>query len=753
MRTGKPSKLAAVVITTALLISAPGPQVFIVAADFHHNNPGRFRKAQGASSNRSLNASKQNLDNLFDGARFRADIAAVRPWGDGKASGDPERSRERNERRFQELMHLREVMSTGRLENGRFDLSPFAFRSKDGENFLAQDAGLEGFLFTKKDLESRFGAEAFLHHIDDYFNYLDQILLPLAWTEPFRQRLQALRESGDTAAEKNAKLNDAIEAYVEALRREITKRDAARWARGARIYEIFPRAYNLRGRREPGPGNQASAPAEGEPTSFAELRAPAGESETPSVPASFAELRAPAGESETPSVPAFFADFGVEDLLKIKEMGFDTVWTMGIFPIGLRNRLGTAGGSPYSVQDYTALHEDLGTEEDFRQFVQRAHGAGLKVIIDFVPNHSSMDSRLLKEHPEYYVHREADPQYPNHPPKGYFNYDAESPAGKRRLWVHHGGYNSYGSLATWDDTAQLDYSKPETRNAMARSAASWVERFDVDGFRVDMAYQIVNSEFSRNWGTAVPKEEFLLQLAREIKSIKPSAALIAEAYANFQELSASGFDLIYSKSDESRPEGQTGWYDALLSQNPRQIRHAIRRASYLTQQKGGADGLRFVGNHDERSPQRAFASRLAAAALVTMLLPGAFLFYGSQEIGFDRAAPHEEKSLPFSVPVKVDWKGGDPAVREVFSFVFSEVRRLRKILGKAVAFPLEPQNDEAWVGCVLTPLRRNSAAVAVVANLTSGETNASVDRPEIGIRFHGRLKPGEFKILYSQSAV
>ena len=750
MRTGKPSKLAAVVITTALLISAPGPQVFVVAADFHHNNSGRFRKAQDASSNRSLNAAQQNLDNLFDGARFRANVAAVRLWGDGKAPGEPERPRERNERRFQELMHLREVMSTGRLENGRFDLSPFSFRSKDGEYFLAQDTGLEGFLFTKKDLESRFGAEAFLHHIDDYFNYLDQILLPLAWTEPFRQRLQALRESGDAPAEKNAKLNEAIEAYVEALRREIINRDAARWARGARIYEIFPRAYNLRGRREAGPGAlDAPAPAENEPTSFA---APGAVPWDPEAPEARRERRTPAGESETPSVPAFFADFGVEDLLKIKEMGFDTVWTMGIFPIGLRNRLGTAGGSPYSVQDYTGLHEDLGTEEDFRQFVQRAHGAGLKVIIDFVPNHSSMDSRLLKEHPEYYIHREADPQNPNQPPKGYFNYDAQSPAGKRRLWVHHGGYNSYGNLATWDDTAQLDYSKPETRNAMARSAASWVERFDVDGFRVDMAYQLVNSEFSRNWGLAVPQEEFLRQLAREIKSIKPSAALIAEAYANFQELSASGFDLIYSKSDESRPEGQTGWYDALLSQNPWQIRHAIRRASYLTQQKGGADGLRFVGNHDERSPQRAFASRLAAAALITMLLPGAFLFYGSQEIGFDRAAPQEEKSLPFSVPVKVDWKGGDPAVRAVFNSVFSEVRRLRKILGKAVASPLEPQNDEAWVGCVLNPLRRKSVAVAVIANLTSGETDASVDRPELGIRFHGRLKPGEFKILYSQSA-
>ena len=84
---------------------------------------------------------------------------------------------------------------------------------------------------------------------------------------------------------------------------------------------------------------------------------------------------------------AFFPDFQAQDLRDIKSEGFDTLWVMGIFPIGKRNAFGTAGGSPYSVLDHEGVHPDLGTFEDFRAFVGRAHAAGLKVIIDFIPNH------------------------------------------------------------------------------------------------------------------------------------------------------------------------------------------------------------------------------------------------------------------------------------------------------------------------------------------------------------------------------
>ena len=88
-----------------------------------------------------------------------------------------------------------------------------------------------------------------------------------------------------------------------------------------------------------------------------------------------------------------------EQLPRLAEMGVDIVWLMPIHPIGEEKRKGSMG-SPYSVLDYRAVNPDLGTEEEFRAFVERAHELGLKVILDWVANHSACDRPLLAEHPE-----------------------------------------------------------------------------------------------------------------------------------------------------------------------------------------------------------------------------------------------------------------------------------------------------------------------------------------------------------------
>lgn len=90
-----------------------------------------------------------------------------------------------------------------------------------------------------------------------------------------------------------------------------------------------------------------------------------------------------------------------EDLERIKSLGVDFVWLMPIYPIGEEGRKGSLG-SPYAIRDYRAINPELGTLEDFKEFVEKAHKLGLKVMIDIVYNHTSRDSKLLEEHRSAY---------------------------------------------------------------------------------------------------------------------------------------------------------------------------------------------------------------------------------------------------------------------------------------------------------------------------------------------------------------
>ena len=92
----------------------------------------------------------------------------------------------------------------------------------------------------------------------------------------------------------------------------------------------------------------------------------------------------------------------IKGLSHIKSLGADIVWLMPINPIGEKHRKGELG-SPYAVKDYLAVNPEFGTEDDFKALVEEAHRLSLKVIIDWVPNHSAWDNHLVTEHPEWYA--------------------------------------------------------------------------------------------------------------------------------------------------------------------------------------------------------------------------------------------------------------------------------------------------------------------------------------------------------------
>lgn len=608
---------------------------------------------------------------------------------------------------YERLRQAKSLLSFGTRQMDGTWITPFVFHPAGAVSYTAPSAGLEGFVFSEARLSSVHGVKALRRHVDDYANYLEALLQPIPWANGSLDTVREIRSQKIADSVKYERLTAFARQLNEELRRQVSSQDRSRWIRQARIYEIFPRAYNLPGKRE--------------------------------------ALGRPPGRGG-----AFFADFGPLDLLDIKAQGFDTLWMMGIFPIGKRNAFGTAGGSPYSVMDHEGIHPELGTPEDFAAFVERAHRARLKVIIDFIPNHTSMDSKLLLSRTEYFLNRLPDSSREESPDRGFFTL-RDSTSG-RIIWIRHGGYDSYGRLEFWEDTAQVDYSKEAPRREMIRIVRSWVDRFGVDGFRVDMAYQVLNAKFARNWGLVMPQREFLEELITTVKAAYPATAFIAEAYDSWDELSWCGFDLIYGKNDMARSGGHQGWYDALASRSAPWIREALRRAEFLQWQQGGSERMDFIGNHDEAAPLRAFGPWTKAASFLTLLMPSSLLFYGSQEIGFDRPVPQEPKSIPFSVPVSVDWKNADPETARFYQETFLKARRLRERIPSARLAALPAQGFAEWVGYALIREGSSRAGAIVLANPSSNSVDVVVREAALGLDWKGSLPGYGFALIESSAA-
>jgi alpha-amylase len=150
----------------------------------------------------------------------------------------------------------------------------------------------------------------------------------------------------------------------------------------------------------------------------------------------------------------------IAGLDRIEASGADVIWLMPIHPIGVANRKGTLG-SPYAVLDFRGFEPTFGTAEDFHALVEAVHARGMKLILDWVPDHTAPDHPWVTAHPDWY-HRDSTgtPRVPA---------DAE------------------GKLTDWTDVVQLDYRNPAVRREMITTMRWWLQEQGIDGFRMDVA--------------------------------------------------------------------------------------------------------------------------------------------------------------------------------------------------------------------------------------------------------------------------
>ena len=291
-------------------------------------------------------------------------------------------------------------------------------------------------------------------------------------------------------------------------------------------------------------------------------------------------------------------------LPRLRRMGVDILWLMPVQPIGQKNRKGTLG-SYYSVSDYLAVNPEFGTMADFRRLVAAAQGMGMRVIIDWVANHTAWDHRWVSKHPEWYLK------------------DAQ---GEIHSYVYDNGHE----LEYWTDVVGLDYTNPAVWDGMADAMCHWVEHTGIDGFRCDVAGLVPTPFWER--------------VRAQLDSIKPVFML---AEWSDPVLHERAFDMTYDWALHDAMK-QIACGEAA---GPDHLAQYLRKAA----QTFPADAYRmtFTSNHDKNAWEghdlELFGDGFRAFAVLAATLPGMPLVYGGQEAVLDTRLAFFEKQ-------PIDWR-------------------------------------------------------------------------------------------------
>jgi 1,4-alpha-glucan branching enzyme len=282
---------------------------------------------------------------------------------------------------------------------------------------------------------------------------------------------------------------------------------------------------------------------------------------------------------------------------RLKELGVKILWLMPIQPIGEVNRKGTLG-SYYSIKDYNAINPEFGTAEDFQSLVNTIHKNDMYVIIDWVANHTAWDHIWTKTNPDFYI---------------------KDTSG-----------NFVPPVKDWHDVIDLNYDNKNLRNEMIKSLKYWVAKYNIDGFRCDVA-------------DMVPKD-FWEEARLKLEEIRPVFML---AEAEKLELLEKAFDMCYSWTAHHL-------FNDIAKRN--KTANDLRKYIYkdLEEYTKGEYRMLFTTNHDENSwngseYERLGKNKVNTFTALTFVLRGMPLIYNGQEA-------ENTKRLSFFEKDSIAWK-------------------------------------------------------------------------------------------------
>ena len=322
--------------------------------------------------------------------------------------------------------------------------------------------------------------------------------------------------------------------------------------------------------------------------------------------------------------PATLDDIPDAQLDSLVEQGFDWVWFLGVWQTGPTSRQ-VSRSKPDLLEEYRSVlpgfteedvcgscfaivkyevHSDFGGDQALARLRDRLRHRGLKLLLDFVPNHTGLDHEWIQKNPKFYV-QGTEEQLRNEPQ----NYVRMEAGGRQRIFAY--GRDPY--FDGWSDTLQLNYGNPALQEAMIRELSGVAER--CDGVRCDMAMLVLPEVFERTWH--LRSEPFWPRAINFVRARTADFLFMAEVYWDMEwTLQQQGFHYTYDKR----------LYDRLREGHAGPVRGHLQ-ADLEFQSKSA----RFLENHDEPRAAATFAPDVhRAAAVVSFFCPGLRFFHDGQ---------------------------------------------------------------------------------------------------------------------------
>lgn len=373
---------------------------------------------------------------------------------------------------------------------------------------------------------------------------------------------------------------------------------------------------------------------------------------------------------------------------ELKKMGVDILWLMPINPIGEVNRKGSLG-SYYSIKDYMAVNPEYGTLKDFKRLVDEAHKLGMKVIIDWVANHTSWDNPLAKTHPEFYKTNDA----------GKF----EPP------------------VADWSDVIALNFSNPKLWVYMENAMEYWIKECNIDGFRCDVAGMVPTPfwNFTR----------------KELDKLKPVFMLAEAEGTQFHE---QAFDMTYAwELHNITKEIYAG------KQTVKDLDNYYKKEN--NNYNKDAYRMVFTSNHDENSWKESVFERYGVAAKTFAVFCGVIkgmpLIYSGQEAGMN-------KSLRFFDKDTINWKKSD--FRSIYETLNNLKTKNKALWNGLLGGEMQRinTNDDSKIFAFVREKEGNK--VFAVFNLSPGKINIEINDETISGKYKKLFsrKDSSFKDSY-----
>jgi len=286
----------------------------------------------------------------------------------------------------------------------------------------------------------------------------------------------------------------------------------------------------------------------------------------------------------------------IEHIPRLCRMNVEILWLMPVTPISVEKRQGS-WGSYYAASSYTDIDPLYGSADDFRELIRSAHACGMKVIIDWVANHTGYDHQWTMQYPDWYRKDDA---------------------------------GNFTGLYGWVDVIDLNYEVPELRREMIRAMQHWIREYDIDGFRCDMA-------------RTVPLD-FWVEARAECDTLKELFWLAECEILEYHE----AFDATYGwEAMRAADKYMAGEEGATLA-------NVIQLLGNYIRYPVGSRKLLFTSNHDENTyhgtEYEKYGSAALAWAVFSCTWPGIPLIYSGQE-------KPNKKRVAFFEKDEIDWSG------------------------------------------------------------------------------------------------